>query len=679
MKLIIRAIASIALLASAVSGSAQNLFVGANYHPHDDKRVEKIRRDVRLMKDAGFTVVRMGHLAWDSYEPADGQFDFAWFDSVMDEMAGAGIKVILDIPIRPAPIWLHRKHPSISVVDKGGNVQYPNHRYMEDAGDPLFRKHALRFTEALTKHYGSHPALIAFGIDNESGDGPISYSESVRERFVTWLKGKYSDLDKLNEAWATQRWSQRINRFDDIGLPIEIQANDVPEKMLDFRRFISDEINHLLLEVMDIAHASAPQALATTNAWYYSPLKYFDYAEIAYSGKMTRHGNGFYAGNSLLQNGGILGAAFGIARIQFESENPFWCCEFTTHSAVPNAIRKSAYTSLMLGNQMVCGWTWQSLWGGREQYLEGMVDWDGLPNRKYDEYKRLAAEFKKIERFFPYRPRAEIGLAFSFPSQIASAHYPVPHDGQLYACFETFFRHNMDTRVVDIVRSALDYKLLLLPGIAVMDETTAAKVRDFVSNGGTVIMTSDSAFVNDHGQVFASTRPGLLSDVFGIRIGNHEETELLNEISRKGYSGNRIEVTYEGGAVEAEATRFDVIDLRGATTIASLTSLDKDYPIITSHAFGKGTAIYVGIPANGPAMGPLLDGLISRLGIERGPDVPEGVLARRIDATHTLYLNISHEPKRIPTGKHARSLLSDADYTDSFMLGPNEPEFIELQ
>jgi len=53
---------------------AQGLYVGANYHPHDDKNIEKIKTDIQLMKDAGFNVVRMGHLAWDSYEPSEGVF-----------------------------------------------------------------------------------------------------------------------------------------------------------------------------------------------------------------------------------------------------------------------------------------------------------------------------------------------------------------------------------------------------------------------------------------------------------------------------------------------------------------------------------------------------------------------------------------------------------------------------
>ena len=119
--------------------NAQVLYVGANYHPHDDKNIEKIKRDIELMKDAGFNVVRMGHLAWDSYEPSEGKFDFGWFDKVMDWMNDAGIKVILDIAIRPAPIWLHHKYPSIDITDANGNMLYPNHRYMEDIGDPCIR------------------------------------------------------------------------------------------------------------------------------------------------------------------------------------------------------------------------------------------------------------------------------------------------------------------------------------------------------------------------------------------------------------------------------------------------------------------------------------------------------------------------------------------------------------
>jgi len=659
--------------------NSQELYVGANYHPHDNKNPEKIKNDIKLMKEAGFKVVRMGHLAWDSYEPSDGKFDFDWFDKVMDMMAEAGIKVILDIAVRPAPIWLHHKFPSIDIVDAEGDILYPNHRYMEDVGDPNYQMYALRFTDAMTKQYGTHPALLAFGIDNESGDGRISYSETARQRFISWLKKKYSTLENLNKAWAAQRWSRRINQFEEIGFPIAGHHTDVPERMLDFRRFISDEINEFLFKVIDKVNTNVPNVLVNTNAWYYSQMKFFDYTPIAYSGKMTRQGTGFYPGLSLTTNWGVMDALFGIARVQFESTNPYWNNEFTTMTAVPNSIRKSAYATLMYGNQLVCGWTWQSMHAGEEQYLEGMIDWDGIPNRKYEEYNKIAAEFKKIEKYFPFKLHAEVGMAFSFPSEIASKYFPEQHQNQLQSCFDLFYHRNMDARVVEITRSQLNYKLLFVPGVAVMDEATAAKIRDYVKNGGTVIMTSNSAIVDETGQVFSSTRPGRLNDVFGIRVASYEETEALNEISRKSFKGKKIEFTYKDKVVTTESARFDVIQSKGAEILGSITSLHQDYPIITSNKYGKGRAIYVGLPSKSGVIDALVDDLINELQIKKGPDVPAGVMARQIDENHFLYLNVSGEPKEIQMKGNSRSILFDKDYTGNFIIAPYEPEFIELK
>jgi len=669
----------ISLFAMSFLLKTQTLYVGANYHPHDDKNPEKIEKDIELMKAAGLNVVRMGHLAWDSYEPSEGKFDFDWFDKVMHMMNEAGIKVILDIAIRPAPIWLHHKYPSIDIVDANGDVQYPNHRYMEDIGDPIYQKYAVRYADTLSKRYGKHPALLAFGIDNESGDGRISYSETARQRFILWLKNKYTSLDILNKAWATQRWSRRLNQWEEIGFPVATHTTDVPERMLDFRRFVSDEINLLLFQVLEKVNNNAPDAFTNTNAWYFSWMKYFDYSPIAYSGKMTREGEGFYPGPSLTTNWGVMNAAFGISRIQFESTNPFWCSEFTTMTAVPNSIRKSAYASLMYGNQMVCGWTWQSMLAGEEQYLEGMLDWDGTPNRKYDEYKNIATEFKKIEKYFPYKLQAEVGLAFSFPSQIASSYFPEQHDNQLQACWDLFYWRNMDVRVVELTKSQLHYKLLFVPGVVVMDEGSAKNIRDFIKNGGTVIMTTNSALVDESGQVFRSTHPGRLSDVFGIRIGSYEETEAMNEISRKGYKGKKLQVTYKNKAVDMESARYDVVDPTGAKVIGTITSLDKDYPIITINNYGKGKAIYVGLHADGNLLGGLLDDLINELGIKKCPEVPSGVMARQIDEKHFLYMNISGEPKEIKMNVKSKSILFDKDYTGNFTIAPYEPEFIEIK
>jgi beta-galactosidase len=100
------------------------LFVGTCYQPVD-RSPEQIRQDISLMKQAGFRMVRMGDLSWDAFEPAEGRFEFGWFDQILEQMNEAGIKVILDIGGSPAPIWLHHNHPSVNVVNEQGATVYP--------------------------------------------------------------------------------------------------------------------------------------------------------------------------------------------------------------------------------------------------------------------------------------------------------------------------------------------------------------------------------------------------------------------------------------------------------------------------------------------------------------------------------------------------------------------------
>jgi beta-galactosidase len=49
------------------------LLVGTCYQPVD-RSPEQIGQDIALMKQAGFTLVRMGDLSWDAFEPSEAQF-----------------------------------------------------------------------------------------------------------------------------------------------------------------------------------------------------------------------------------------------------------------------------------------------------------------------------------------------------------------------------------------------------------------------------------------------------------------------------------------------------------------------------------------------------------------------------------------------------------------------------
>jgi Beta-galactosidase/[2Fe-2S] binding domain len=142
------------------------LFVGTSYQPVD-RSPEEIDHDIAIMKSAGFNVVRMGDLSWDSFEPQQGKFTFEWFDSIMDKMQANGIRVILDVPGLPAPIWLHRAHPGVDIVAQDGTRLPPAERYMDDIDDPNYIHEAGIMADALMKRYAHQPPVIALGYDNE--------------------------------------------------------------------------------------------------------------------------------------------------------------------------------------------------------------------------------------------------------------------------------------------------------------------------------------------------------------------------------------------------------------------------------------------------------------------------------------------------------------------------------
>ena len=657
-----RLITALLLGSLCLNVQAQTLYTGANFHPHDYDSEAGIEAQINLMQQAGMNVARLGHLAWDSFEPSDGEFRLEWFDKVMDRMAEAGIKVILDIPVRPAPMWVHKACPGTTVVTFQGDTLPPIHRYYNDVGDPGYQAYAFRLAETLCKRYGQHPALLAFGIDNELGDGPISYSENVRRRFIEWLKGRYASADALNEAWAGWRWSRLVNGFDDVVLPELGNAGygGNAERLLDFRRFLSDEILGFYDTLISKVNDCAPGIPTYTNAWYYSG-KLFDYARLSYAGAMTFGGCGFYPGTALDSYYGMRGAAFGMARIQFEQTAPHWCAEFTTMDAAPGACRKQAYMSLMYGNQMVCGWTWQSMWGGEEQYLQGMLDWDGTPNYKYDEYRQIASEFKKIESWLPYKPRYEAAIALDFAStELGRMNgYPVtPHENQTQACFDWFYDHNTDVRIIDPSRSTYaepstgrPYKLVFLPGVTSLTEEATARIREYVKEGGTVVMTSRTAMTDQHGQVVKDTQPHGLADMFGIRLGGILTTE----------SGRHV----------------DEIELRGATVKKETEWYGKKLPLVTSHSFGKGTAVYVGVAANDPMMASLIEEYVGLTKVTRGPELPQWVSGRWTDSRHLLLLNHGGEDKEISLPFSMKSLLSGRQYSGSVTLRANDADFLE--
>jgi len=646
------------------------LFVGTCYQPID-RTPEQVDRDIAIMKGAGFNVVRMGDLSWDSFEPSQGKFDFGWFDEIMDKMQANGIRVILDIPGTPAPIWLHRKYAGVDIVDQNGARRPPAERYMDDISDPDYVREAGFLADAMTKRYAHHPAVIAIGYDNEIGNGFMSYSEADRQRFITWLKRKYGTIEELNKAWATQRWSRRLNSFEDADLPLA-DGPGPSERFLDLHRYWSDVAVARLKELDAIRSRNMPDTPTISNLWDTAPRRGFDYLST-YKSYVSYGAEGFYPSDPI-------SGVFGALTTKGDLATPIWFNEFVAggggYYGTPGRSRMYAYLGLAMGAQGILAWTFNSHQGGEEQALFGLVDHDGTPSWKVDEFARVAAEFRQLSQLgFPRYTHPEVAIAYSFdsfvdsqpngPSNTTLQYFKPSYTEQVQGAFEPFFRENIDTAIINIGHDSLSpYKLVVVPADYVMDTDTAKAIRDYVSGGGTVLMTAFSAKVDEHGQWFDTPLPGRLSDVFGLRMAQF-------------YSPNNMpEFELHGEKVKASIRYYEVLEPQSAQTFATFSNIPGHPPAVTVNRYGKGQAIYLAAPAQPSLIGPIVRSLYEPLGIQPGPKTPEGVYARVVNG-RTLYVNTTDEEKDVAVGMKVHGVLSHQSYDGEMKLGPYQVDLVE--
>lgn len=645
------------------------LFVGACYQPVD-RSPEEIDRDIAIMQHAGFNVVRMGDLSWDSFEPAKGKFSFDWFDRIMDKMHSAGIRVILDIPGAPAPIWLHRAYPGVDIVAQNGTRLPPAERYMDNISDPDYVRELGFLAQTMMKHYAHHPAVIAVGYNNEIGNGYMSYSEADRQRFIAWLEKKYGTVEELNRVWATQRWSRRLSSFQDVDLPLA-DGPGPSERFLDLHRYWSDVTIARLEELEAIRRREMPEYPSISNLWDNASRRGFDYLST-YRSYASFGAEGFYPGDPI-------SGAFGALMIKGALSTPIWFNEFTAGGGgdygTPGRSRMYAYLALALGTQGILAWTFNSHRGGEEQALFGLVDHDGTPSWKVDEFARIASEFKRLEKHgFPRYTHPEVAIAYSFDSAIAShpngpsnttlQYFKTPYAQQVQNAFEPLFRANIDAAVINVGHEDLSsYKLVVIPADYVMDEASASHLRDYVKRGGTVLMTAYSAKEDEHALWFDTPLPGRLSDVFGLRTNAFYDVPALS-------------FELDGKSIETTAHRYEVLEPSTAKVIAQFTNLPHSVPALTINSFGQGKAAYLATESNPSAIAPVLRYLCAMTGVQPGPETPEGVYARIVDG-RVLYINTTLKEQTIPISGSKKGIITGREYENVVVLHGFEADLVE--
>lgn len=504
---------------------ARRLLGTAYYPEHWDE--SRWADDARLLREAGITVVRMMEFAWDKLEPAEGQYAFAWMDRALDVFQAAGIQVILCTPTPTPPAWLVAAHPDILRVDPHTGLRDSfGSRRSVTCHAPAYRAASDRIVTAIAEHWGQHPNVIGWQIDNEFGchNSTEDISDHARSAFQAWCKAKYGTLEALNAAWGTQFWSATYTDWAHIPVPAPTTAAHNRGLLLDFRRFSSQgwvDFQRSQIEIL------RPRIGAERFITHNFMLKFFELDYYALAADLDFVGYDNY----LHGMSGPLEAAFNLDLMRgMKAGRPFWVMEqqpgtvnWTPYNppVPPGQVRAWTHQAFAHGAEAVLYFRERAVNIGQEQYHAGVLKHDGTPDRCWHEAKAVSEDIAK----YPLLRRGKASVAILFDYEDFWTLRLDPHNAEFsyYQVVLDLYRELWEKHIaVDVLPRSADlsgYAAVFVPSPALIDEGQAAQWRAYVEQGGKLVVTFRAFFKHKGNTWTDQPMPaGGLSELLGVTV-----------------------------------------------------------------------------------------------------------------------------------------------------------------
>ncbi|MDR1902139.1 MAG: DUF4434 domain-containing protein, partial [Treponema sp.] len=248
------------------------ILLGTCYYPeHWDEGLWK--DDLARMKQNGIVAIRIAEFAWNKFEPTEGNYSFDFFDRFLETAKEADMSVIFCTPTATPPAWLTHQYPEVLNARMDGTLLRHGARRHYNYNSPVYRRFTEKIVEKIAAHYGPHPAIIGWQIDNEVNcETDEFYSESDTVAFREFLKDSYGSLDALNDAWGTVFWNQTYTTWAEVYVPRPTVSDSVnPHEVLDYIRFVSHSARRFVKLQSDIIRTYKKAGdFITTNGMFSS-------------------------------------------------------------------------------------------------------------------------------------------------------------------------------------------------------------------------------------------------------------------------------------------------------------------------------------------------------------------------------------------------------------------------
>jgi beta-galactosidase len=598
---------------ASVWNNVEGIAFGGDYNP-EQWPVSVRLEDLELMKEAGVNFLSVGIFSWALLEPAEGQYDFAWLDEVLDNLAGIGVKVALATATAAPPAWLVRKHPEILPVTADGTVLGPGSRRHYTPSSAVYRRYAKGITRVLAERYKDHPALALWHVDNELGCHVSEfYGEEDAAAFRTWLERRYGTIDALNAAWGTAFWSQNYGSFEEILPPGVAPSTLNPGQQLDFQRFNSWALMDYYRDLVSVLREVTPAVPCTTNLMASSATKsmdYFDWAkdldviandhylvaadperhvELAFSADLSR------------------GIAGGDPWILMEHSTSAVNWQPRNQPKMPGEMLRNSLAHVARGADAVMFFQWRQSFAGSEKFHSAMVPHGGRETRVWREVVDLGAALKRLEPVRGSRVESRAAIVFDYEAWWASEIDSKPSTDVRYLDLLRAFHRALYLRgvSVDMVHPSAPlegYDLVLVCTLYSVTDDAAANIGAAASAGATVLVSYFSGIVDEKDHVRLGGYPGAFRELLGVRV---EEFHPV-------LAGSQLKLS--DGTVSSVWSEH--VHLAGAEAVQTFTEYPLEgVPSLTRRAVGEGAAWYLATFPDRDGIEALVDRLLAESGV----------------------------------------------------------------
>ena len=665
-----------------------HLTMGVCYYPEHWPR-SMWEEDLRRMKAAGISVIRIAEFAWAILEPREGEFSFDLFDDFLGLCAQQGMKVIFGTPTATPPAWLTEQHPDVLNAGLTGTLLRHGARRHYNYNSPVYRRYCEKIVGELARHYGGHPAIVGWQLDNEFNcETDEFYSVADHEAFRVFLKEKYSSLDCLNEAWGTVFWSQTYTDWSQLYGPRPVvNGGHHPHMLLDYSRFISEScLSFAKQQETNLRKYLKPGDFITTNGMFgnlnnhrlqngiLDVYTYDSYPDFAF--ELDRDKNGI---NDLkdrnwsryLNETRSICRHFGV--MEQQSGGGGWVNRMEMPAPRPGQLLLWAMQSVAHGADYISFFRWRTAAFGTEMYWHGILDCDNRDNRKLEEVRAFSELLKKIDPVCGAEYKAAFALLKDYDNEW-DARYDSWHrrisrlsESELFAAAELgHVPYDVVYLDDETQQEELEhYSVLIYPHPMIMTEQRAAVLKRCVEKGATLVLGCCSGIKDISGRMVMRPQPGLLQELTGTDI--RDSTLVHPDETQDPFA----------------PVYHDILTPLPGTTVLRRysTSYYSGEARLTEKVTGKGRTLHLGSAFSRETV----KDLFNYLGILEPyadiVEVPEDVelVMREKDGRRFLFvLNYQAENRNIILKTAARSLITDRTATGLQTLPPYGTEVYEL-